>query len=850
MKLKNVEDIYPLSPMQDLMLFYTLSAPNSGVLSEQVSLTLQGKLELAAFQKAWQIVVNRHTILRTSFLWEGLKSPLQVVRQQVELPWEISDWRAMGEKEQQARLHDLLSQDRNRAFDLTKAPLLRFTLIRLQETSYQFVLSFHHLLMDGWCLPLIFRECMACYHTIQQGTPIDLEPAVPYRKYIAWLKTQSEAEAENYWRQTLKDFRSPLLFEKRLDDASIQSERERYNDLQTRLSVEATKQLQSLAQKHHLTLNTIVQGGWAFLLFLLSGRHDLVFGATFSGRPVTIDGVEAIIGPFIANLPIRISLDLTQPLYAWLKTLQQRIFDTRQYEYCPLGRIQQWSELPPGIRLFETLVIFENYPTLSTDEPQSQQELEIAAIESEVRTNYPLSLVAVPGPQLLLRLSYDRASIEHETIQDLLACLATILTEFATMADQPLAMLPAYREMLWQDRLDGAQLLKDWNEATYQRSASNPLLAPRNPLEEQLISIWEDVLGITPLGISDNFFEVGGNSFLATHLVSQMKEQFGQQLSLATFFQSPTVEAIAQAISQGNVSQTWSPLIPLRSTGSRPPFFCIHPGTGGVFCYGDMARHLDPEQPFYGLQARGLDGQERPLTRTEELAACYIQAMRQIQPQSPYFLGGHCFGGVVAFEMARQLKLQGCDVALLVIMDTAPPRQRPAQDQHAADSSEEFGDIGALAQVIEEFVGKTLSIDYQTLSTLSNKQQLAYLLERLKAKQVVAPQTEAAQLRGLLQVSQANSWAYSSYIPQVSSHKITLIRASELFIEEDSAVDYKPYTDAAFGWGAYSQAAVDVHIVPGNHVTMLTEPHAQALAERLQDCLFRAQEESTCKKIS
>ncbi|RMF26124.1 MAG: non-ribosomal peptide synthetase, partial [Chloroflexi bacterium] len=288
MAMKNVQDFYPLSPMQQGMLFHSLLAPEAGMYIEQLSCTLRGDLDVSAFTRAWQRVVDRHPILRTAFIGEGLKEPIQVVHRRVRLPIEQQDWRTLPPAEQEARLERFLEAERQRGFQLSKPPLMRLALIRVEERAYKFVWTHHHLLMDGWSLPILLQEVLAFYEAFRQGRDLYLPPSRPYRDYIVWLKKQDMARAEAFWRRLLKGFTAPtpLTVDRRPagDGDGSPPEETDYRKLDILLSAETTAALQALARQHQLTLNTLVQGAWALLLSRYSGEDDVVFGATVSGR--------------------------------------------------------------------------------------------------------------------------------------------------------------------------------------------------------------------------------------------------------------------------------------------------------------------------------------------------------------------------------------------------------------------------------------------------------------------------------------------------------------------------------------------------------------------------------------
>ncbi|RMF32481.1 MAG: non-ribosomal peptide synthetase, partial [Chloroflexi bacterium] len=342
MSKRNIEAVYPLSPMQQGMLFHSLYAPESGVYVEQLSCTLRGDLDVPAFRRAWQRVVDRHAVLRTSFVWKQLDKTLQVVHRQVTIPLEQQDWRGLSPAQQQARLDAFLQQERRRGFDLSHPPLARLALMRTAEDAHIFVWSHHHILLDGWSLPLILGEVFALYEAFRQGRDLYLKPARPYRDYIAWLQRQDLAEAEAFWRETLAGFTAPtpLVVDRPVEAG--EAHKEAYGVLESHLPATTTATLQALARQHRLTLSTVVQGAWALLLNRYSGEDDVVFGATVSGRPPDLPGVETMVGLFINTLPVRARIRPETPVVEWLRRLQAQLAAMRQYEYSPLVQVQEW----------------------------------------------------------------------------------------------------------------------------------------------------------------------------------------------------------------------------------------------------------------------------------------------------------------------------------------------------------------------------------------------------------------------------------------------------------------------------------------------------------------------------
>lgn len=459
MNLNNIEDIYRLSPMQQGMLFHTIYASGSNVYFTQFCSTLKGQLDVQNLERAWQQTVDRHPTLRTSFMWEGLDEPVQVVSRQVKMPLTQHDWRAFSQTEQHERLANFVSTDRQRGFELSKAPLMRLALFQLADDTFHLVWSCHHILMDGWSLSRLIGEVFGFYEAARYGLQPALGPVHPYRDYIAWLQRQSMTDAEAYWRKTLKDFTAPTPLAVDRPGALAPDAESVFDEQRAVLSTETTAALQSLARQHQLTLNTIVQGAWAVLLNRYSGSEDVVFGATVSGRPPELEGVEAMIGLFINTLPVRVRVSPDESLRSWLKRLQEQQVEMRQYEFSPLVQIQQWSDVPRGLSLFDSILAFENFPTeiAPTNRKPSLEKSDGRVIE---RNSYPIALVVSAGSELFLRISYDCDRFNAETISRTLDHLRSVLERISEGLEQNLSSLSPLTEA------ERHRFVVEWNQTT------------------------------------------------------------------------------------------------------------------------------------------------------------------------------------------------------------------------------------------------------------------------------------------------------------------------------------------------------------------------------------------------
>jgi amino acid adenylation domain-containing protein len=487
MSMENIEDLYLLSPIQNGMLFHALYAPGSGVYVIQVSCALRGDLDVGALESAWQQVVQRHAILRSNFIWETLDRPLQAVQRRVELRLEQHDWRALEPAAQQEALADLLKEDRRRGFALDEAPLMRLVLAREADEAYRVIWSYHHLLLDGWSMQLLLKEVFTFYQSLSRGEELPPSPVRQYRDYIAWLQQQSLAAAEAYWRTTLEGFTTPTVIGKRRERNGAEPEPQNYSEQGIAIDTAVTAKLQQVCRDLQLTTSTAIQAAWALLLMRYSGEHDVVFGAVVSGRSANLNGVDRMIGPLINTLPVRMRSREDQRVNEWLSEIQAQGAEMRQYEYSPLVEVQKWSDVTGGEPLFESILVYENYPVEETVE-EEVGEITLSELRSVEQTNYPLTLLAVPGDELVLRIIYDQGRFEHELIDKILKHLARVLDEIASNPEQRIG------EVSLLNTSERRQILEEWNHT--QRAY---------PQDKCLHELFEEQVERTPEAIAIDF---------------------------------------------------------------------------------------------------------------------------------------------------------------------------------------------------------------------------------------------------------------------------------------------------------------------------------------------------------
>ncbi|MGH2885607.1 MAG: condensation domain-containing protein, partial [Solirubrobacteraceae bacterium] len=404
---------------------------------------------------AWQQVVNRTPVLRSTVVWEGVDEPVQVVHRRVEVPVVYHDWTALPSADRDHKLQRILAADRATGFDLAAAPLLRVQVAQLSDTEVQLVWTFHHVLLDGWSVHQVLSDVFAYHAALTHHTNPQLPHRRPFRDYLAWLREQDQTEAAEYWRCVLQGFecRTPLPFEQAPTQAYSSSSS---HWLSAELNKVDSGRLSEFAQRHGLTLNAVVQGAWALLLSRYSGESDVCFGATMSDRPAELPGVEDITGIFINTLPVRLDVNSETGVIAWLRELQTTQAESRRFGFVSLAQLHTLSELPAGGQLFDSILVFENYPI--NDEEGAAHGIRVRELQALETTNYPLTVVVSARRELSVEFGYDADAFDAAMIERMSAHFLRLLT---VLAADPRVRCGDIDILTEEQR---SQVLVEWND--------------------------------------------------------------------------------------------------------------------------------------------------------------------------------------------------------------------------------------------------------------------------------------------------------------------------------------------------------------------------------------------------
>ncbi|MCE0460111.1 non-ribosomal peptide synthetase [Pseudomonas uvaldensis] len=442
-----IEDVYPLTPMQEGMLLHTLLEPGTGLYYMQDRYRIDSDLDPQRFAQAWQAVVARHEALRASFCWNVGEDMLQIIHKPGNTPVDYLDWREVPEDQQEEKLQTLLKREREAGFDLLSQAPFHLRLIRVGATRYWFMMSNHHILIDAWCRSLLMDDFFEIYTALGEHREPRLAMPPRYRDYIGWLQRQSLAEARQWWKHNLQGFERttsipgdrPFLREHAGDSGGMV-----VGDCYTRLDPQDGARLRELAQAHQLTVNTFAQAAWALVLRRVSGDRDVLFGVTVAGRPVELPQMQRTVGLFINSVPLRVRIPeehQRRTVRQWLGELLDSNMRLREYEYLPLVSIQEVSELPKGQPLFDSLFVFENAP-VEVSVLDRARSLNATSDSGRTHTNFPLTAVCYPGDDLGLHLSYDQRYFDEPTVQRLLGEFKRLLLALMEGVHGDMAALP------------------------------------------------------------------------------------------------------------------------------------------------------------------------------------------------------------------------------------------------------------------------------------------------------------------------------------------------------------------------------------------------------------------------
>ncbi len=800
-----IEGIFPLSSLQQAYLMHYLHREDDfGLL--QGHLILTGKLNFELLTQAWQQTAQRHSALRTSIHWEKIEKPVQVIRKQVLLPVTFYDWSAMTKQDFNKKI-DQIKEEENYKIRITEVPVSKVVVIKQAEEKHILLWNCHHILLDGWSTAIVLQDVFKYYEALCKNQSIRLEAVPTYKMYFEQLKNQNKSLPQNFWSNYFSSDTQPTVFA----PPNTSGQKLSFKNYTFYLSERSSSAIQKYCRQERITLGTFMKGLWAILLRRYFESDRVNFGATVSGRVSSLPNVDLMAGLFMNVLPIQTRVNPQEKFGEWLRNFQKEQLSAFKFENVPLNQILAWANTK-HLNLFDSIIVVENIPWGNFQ----SGELMIEGVNKFPKTTYSLTIGILPSKKIKFLFRYNEAVIDQSTLNWLEEQIKVIIERISGYTDFTIQNIV--------EGLSNPPSATPTLNKTQQQKKYSDFIAPQNQLELKLTKIWEEVLGLSPIGARDHFFEIGGNSLLAVLLFAKIEQQLGYNLPPITLLQYPSPRDLAAFISSEETPETWSSLVALRATGNKLPLFCIHAGDAHVFFYKKLMEHLALDQPVYAFQPIGLDGLTSFHESIEEMAAHYISEMKRVQPRGPYALLGYCFSLAVCHEMGKQLLAEGQSKPLLLMVDgrpgkvlaISPPKKVPIRIRRMATMIQN-GDWKKILKAVK--IRKRLLIKKAAYAFKTNQEQT---LEKLR---------------------DALKEAVVKYLWTSISAKVTLIRSS------GSAA--KSYRDDHIPlWEALAEEGVDVYIVPGTHRTFFEEPDVIGLAQQIQSCLDKFESENETKKAA
>jgi thioesterase domain-containing protein len=507
--------------------------------------------------------------------------------------------------------------------------------------------------LDGWSSQIILTEVLERYNARESGKEMNLPVLPTYEEYLAACRKTAEPAARQFWSEYLKGMRTNYLI-----DAKFQGHGTSVINKLT-LSESYTSDLKKLAGELRITVNTLVQGAWAIVLSKLFATGDVAFGITVSGRAADLDNMHLLSGMFMNVHPFRTCLDKKTTISEWLRGIQKKQLEARKFEHLAAEELLSYSKWPAGQALFDTLMVFENYPSLKL----ASGALQVSDFTSGLTSTYPLTLTVIPASEMEFALSVkpDTLTEWHRT-----AVLTSLINILQLLSGKHLKNIEEIINLnIGLDPLPG--LINKGPRKAW----SNPPAPPRNKNELRLLKIWEFTFGKTGISIHDNYFEMGGKSLLAVSMFGRINREFQTRLLPTTILENPTIASLAGLLEARSdpESGTFRNLVPLRAQGTKPPLYCLHAGGGHVFFYKPLADLMDANRPVYAIQPSGIYSEEPMHPNIETMARAYVDQIISLNPGGPYNLLAYCFSTAVGLEMVRLFNKKGLQTNL-IIMDS------------------------------------------------------------------------------------------------------------------------------------------------------------------------------------
>jgi len=821
-------DLYAMPATQGQVRFWSIDQLNPGNPAINMPLMWQctGPLNVDAMRLAFAECIRRHESLRTTFsLLDGKLA--QIIHPDIAVPIPVEDVTGLSGEAQRLEADRITHEHAAYRFDLANGPLLALRLLKLSPQRHVLLVSMHHVICDGISNGILMRDMLAFYKSLALHTEPELpELPIQFADYAVWheewRRSEEHADAMQFWRETLGNDAAPVRLPHDTDAAAaLPAHRSgSTGDIETLLvPPDITSRAHAFCAREGVTLNVLLFSVFNTLLARVTGRNDLTIGSPCANRT---EDTEELIGMFMNIQVMRVRLeprstfrDILHQAQAWtLAAVNIQALPFEDLVHDPFFSASRSLDIP-------IFFLYQKSFMLTQRIESSAGSLQVVPLRSESPGAIFDIMFAVvdreeEGPRL--QLEFNPQQYKAATIQNYLRLYVNLLDAAITSPDEAIEELEilsagVYLPTPTAPTADAAPSVS--------RAEQQEFIAPRDAIERQLAEMWQTTLGISRISVRASFFSLGASSLVALRLVTRMNRIFTTNLGLASLIANSTIESIAEIIRKRISAKSTSSLVPLKADGDELPLFIIHGVGGNVINFYGLAMRIDPGQPVYGVQSQALLVGQPALLRIEDMAAHYVQEIREVQPHGPYRLFGYSFGGTVALEMAHQLRAAGEVVASIGMLDARALHFVKAFQRELPTNSR-------VSSRLTRFHGNT--------TTLSWRNRIAYIAEKICTR-VVRMSASVAHTLGLRTLPaflksayDINHVAINRYKLRPHNGKLILFRAAEQ--------DYTGPRD--LGWGEIFTQGVEIHDIPGDHERMFLEPSIDILAKELHDAIQRA----------
>jgi thioesterase domain-containing protein/acyl carrier protein len=814
------ETDHPLSYSQERLWSLWNLAPGNPSENVYAAFEIRGRLNLSALQKAADEMIKRNEIFRTECLQKE-DAIYQRILPRLKVKVEEYDFTDFEPDERKVEANKFIEKEISIPFNLTKAPLFRIIFLKLDTDHSVITIFTHQFVSDGYTANLIFQTLSDYYNEFNAGRKIpEISQQLDYIDFSAWQKRRIEGnfgeKQVNYWKEKIKQMPVQLkLTFNQLNNVSFRAE-----TISFTLPAGLSNRLRSFGEKEGYSLFMILLAGLQLTLHELTHQEKILVTTSVSTRGAS--ETEKMFGNFSNNLLFCSSIKNEFNLKEILNSIRKDVGQAFDYQDLPLEYLLQRLQkenLALTIPRIQVLFMMRDKNSEDLFRPEGVQV-------SKFPVDFPFSKldmlfdIFTSKEEIKINFTYKSELFEAELITEFNHIFTEVLDLISTKVNAKISELPNFRT------------INNYPKVTVQKKEKTEYAAPRSATEKSMVEIWEKYFNKKPIGITDNFFDLGGHSLLALTIFNQMEKIFGKKLPLATLFKHQTIEKLAAITDNVFLSADWSSIVPINTKGSKIPFYCIHGAGGNVLLYKDLSARLGEDQPFYGIQSKGLDGSGKFHTSIEEMAGYYLKELLEIQPDGPYLLGGYCMGGTIAYEMAQQLIKKGKKVGLIALLDTYNFNITSRKDTLLGNASYYFQNtffhIKNILRV--PFKEKIIFIKEKIKIARERTEEKLYQLRKGIYKNLSSSDLENSQIS----LEKMNDSAALKYEPKPINGNVAIFKPEAMFTN---------FNDPTLGWGNLVKGEIKVIELPVFPKGMLVEPFVQVLAEKLKKEIENAAKE-------